>query len=189
LPLVPPLRPPGPGTSSLITPGPYLPDHTPGLYAQSTFRGSSPPGRAPRGPQGPASHTVGGERQRERKARTLTDRAVTTNGAVVLADDAVRDRQPQTCAAPDRLGREKRIVNAGQLLGRNARAGVRNLRHGPVAVDTGRYRQPAATRHRVTGVQEQVQKDLLELMFNPQYGHLRLRQIAADLDLRHLELV
>ena len=64
------------------------------------------------------------QRQRQREPRALPDRAVAANRAVVLAHDAVGDRQPEAGAAADRLGGEERIVDARQLLGRNARTGV-----------------------------------------------------------------
>ena len=79
---------------------------------------SSPGARARRGRR---------QRQRQREARALPDRAVAVNRAVVLADDAVGDRQAEAGAAADRLRREERIVDARELLGRNARPGVGDL--------------------------------------------------------------
>ena len=46
----------------------------------------------------------------------------------MLADDPVGDRQAEARAAADRLRREKRIVDARQMLGRNARARVGDFR-------------------------------------------------------------
>ena len=43
------------------------------------------------------------KRQRQREARALPDRAVAADRAVVLADDAVGDRQAEAGAAADRL--------------------------------------------------------------------------------------
>ena len=77
--------------------------------------------------QRPARRSSRGERKRQREARALTDRAVAGNRAAVLLDDAVGDRQPQAGALADVLRREERIVDARQLLGRNARAGVADL--------------------------------------------------------------
>ena len=88
--------------------------------------------------------------------------------AVVLVDDAVGDRQAEAGAAADRLGREERIVDARQMLRRNARPGIGDLRERAIAVDPGRHRQPAAARHRITRVEKQVQEDLLQLMLDAQ---------------------
>src|SRR5581483_10294155 len=61
---------------------------------------------------------LGGQRQRDREPRSLADRAVAADRPVVLPDDAVGDRQPEAGAAADRLGREERIVDPRQMLGR-----------------------------------------------------------------------
>ena len=61
-----------------------------------------------------------GVRQLQREPRPVTDGAVTVNRAIVLLDDAVDDRQAEAGAPADRLGREERIVDAREVLGRNA---------------------------------------------------------------------
>ena len=53
----------------------------------------------------------------------------------------------------------------------------------------GRHRQPAAARHGVAGVQEQVEEHLLQLVLDAQHQQRLLRQFAADLDAADLELV
>src|SRR4051812_39838675 len=63
-------------------------------------------------------------RERHREPRALPHDAVALDVAVVLANDAVGDREPETRAAPNRLRREERIVDARQLFRRNARSGV-----------------------------------------------------------------
>ena len=80
----------------------------------------------------------------QREPRALPDRAVAADRAVVLAHDAVGDRQAEAGAAADRLGREERIVDARELLRRDARAGVGDLGDRAIAVDARRHRQPAA---------------------------------------------
>ena len=107
------------------------------------------------------------ERQREREARALADGAVAGDRAAVLLHDAVGDRQAEAGALADLLGREERIVDARQLLGRNARARCRRSRRRPSAPSArGHDRQPAALGHRVARVQEQVQEHLLQLVLD-----------------------
>ena len=60
------------------------------------------------------------------------------------------------------LGGEEGIVDALEMLGRNAGAGVGNHRlH--VAIDERGHAQAAAAGHGVFGVEQQVEKDLLQL--------------------------
>ncbi len=74
------------------------------------------------------------------------------------------------------LGGEERIVDALQMLGRDARAGVGD--HGfDVAVDQRGHAQPAAARHGFLGVQQQVEKDLLQLAGVAVNGRQRLRPV------------
>ena len=80
------------------------------------------------------------QRQRQREPRALADGAVAADRAVVLVDDAVGDRQAEAGAAADRLGGEERIVDARQLLRRNARSGVGDLGDRP-----GRLRPASST--------------------------------------------
>ena len=49
--------------------------------------------------------------------------------------------------------------------------GVGDLRDRPIAVDAGRDRQPAAARHGVARVQEQVEEHLLELVLDAEHDH------------------
>ena len=64
------------------------------------------------------------ERQGQREPGALADRAVAADRPLMLAHDPVDDRQPEPRAAADRLRGEKRIVDARQLLGRDARTRV-----------------------------------------------------------------
>ena len=50
-------------------------------------------------------------------------------------------------------------------------------------------RQPAAARHRVARVEEQVQEHLLQLVLDAEHRHRRRRQLAPHLDAADLELV
>ena len=59
-----------------------------------------------------------------------------------------------------------------------------------IAVDRGRHRQPAAARHRVARVEEQVQEHLLKLMLDARDDHRRRRAArGATLMLADLELM
>ena len=101
---------------------------------------------------------------REREAGALADRALAVDGAVVLLDDAVGDRQPEPGALADGLGGEERIVDAGQVLGRMP-APVSDLDDRAPSLDRrGTVSQPP--RHRVAGVEEQVQEHLLQLVLD-----------------------
>src|SRR5579862_729786 len=71
-----------------------------------------------------ANHCLG---QRHGEAGSLPHNAVAMDQALVLANDAVGDRQAQTSAATHRLGGEERIVNPREQIGSDARPGVRNL--------------------------------------------------------------
>ena len=117
-------------------------------------------------------------------------RAVAANRAVVLVHDAVGDRQAEAGAAADRLRREERIVDAREMLRRNAGAGVGDLDDAAIRPSTRvDDRQPAAARHRVARVQEQVQEHLLQLVLDaerpaPAIGDSSRRTlIRADLEL------
>ena len=102
-------------------------------------------------------------------------RALAVDRALVLAHDAVGDRQAEAGALADRLGREERIVDARQVLARNARPGVADFGHDSPVFDARADRQPAALRHRVARVQEQVQEHLLQLVLDAEHHRRRSR--------------
>src|SRR5208282_3384220 len=86
--------------------------------------------------------------------------------ARVFLDDAVGDRKPKTGAATlafrrSRLGREEWIVDAVDVFLRNARACVGDAHADKFAVECGHV-QDSAPGHGVLGVQEQIQKHLLQ---------------------------
>src|SRR6185437_13542066 len=128
-------------------------------------------------------------RQHQREAGALSNRAVASDHPVVLVDDPVGDRQAEAGAAADRLGGEERIVDARQLLWRDPRSGVGNLGDRLAVDNARRHRQPAALRHRVARVEEQVEKHLLQLVLDAADDDRRGRQIAPHLDLPDLELM
>ena len=68
------------------------------------------------------------ERQADREPRALPDLTVACDRPSVLLHDAVGDGQSESRSLADLLRREERVVNPRQLLGRNARPGVGDLR-------------------------------------------------------------
>src|SRR5215831_7814064 len=66
----------------------------------------------------------GGKREAQREPRALPHRAVAVDRAIVLAHDAVGDRQAEPGALANRLSREERIVDAREVFAGDARPGV-----------------------------------------------------------------
>ena len=71
----------------------------------------------------------------------------------------------------------------------NAGTGVRDFSDDPIVFDAGRHEQPAAARHRVAGVQKQVQEHLLKLVLDADDRDRRFGELAPDLDAADLELM
>src|SRR5579859_2480212 len=95
------------------------------------------------------------------------DGALDVDLAGVLLDDAVAYGEAEAGAAPfaglgSGLGSKEWVINALEIFGRDAGAGVGNDGL-DVAVDDGREAQFSALRHGVFGVEQQVKEDLLEL--------------------------
>ena len=121
------------------------------------------------------------------------DCALDMNFAGVLLNDAVGNRESEPGAAPvagpgGGLGGEERIVDALEVLGSDAAAGVGDKR-GDMPVDQGRDAQGAAALHGLLGIEQQIEKDLLKFAGVAMDGGQWLCQIEIDLDLRGLELV
>ena len=121
------------------------------------------------------------------------DRALDVNFAGVLLNDAVGDREAESGAAPvarsgSGLGGEEGIVDALQVLGRDAGAGVGDQSL-DMAVDQRGDAQAAAAGHGFLGVEQQVEKDLLQLAGIAVDGRQIVGQVEIDIDLRGLELV
>ena len=113
--------------------------------------------------------------QRDGEARALADRAVAGDRAVVLAHDAVGDRQAEAGALADGFGGEERIVDARDVFARNPGARIGDFDDGAIALETGGNRQPAAARHRVLGIQEEIEEHLLQLVLHADDDHRRRR--------------
>ncbi len=121
------------------------------------------------------------------------DGALDMNLAGVLLNDAVGHGEAQSgtaaVAGPGHgFGGEERIVDALEVLGRDARAGVVHNRF-DVPVGERGYAEAAAAGHGILGVQQQVEKHLLQLAWVAVDGGQILVQFEIDEDLRGLELV
>src|ERR1019366_7562311 len=119
--------------------------------------------------------------------------AFDTNLARMLLDDAVRDGKSQSGSTVltffgRRLRGEKRIVNPLNMLWRNARPSVRNPHAHHVAIGRSHV-ELAAPRHRVLGIEKQVQEDLLQSSRISLNRRNPRRQLGVHLNLRRLELV
>src|SRR5687767_15902333 len=62
--------------------------------------------------------------KRQPESRSLPDGAVAIDSTVVLADDAVGNRQAETGTLADGLGRKERIIDARDVLARNPRSRI-----------------------------------------------------------------
>ena len=121
------------------------------------------------------------------------DGALDMNLAGVLLNDAVGNGKAKAGAAPlawsgRGLGGEERIVDALEMFGRDAGAGVGD--HGfDMAVDQRGDAQAAAAGHGFFGVEQEVEKDLLQLAGIAVNGGQIVYQLEVDDDLRGFELV
>src|SRR5579872_4873868 len=97
------------------------------------------------------------------KARTASRTAKSFNTSSVLLNDSVTHRKPQARALARALGGEERIVNAVQILGGNAVAGVDHVHECSTFTGGRLHFQHSTAFHRVAGIEKQVQKYLLEL--------------------------
>src|SRR5256885_13619605 len=107
----------------------------------------------------------------------------------MLVDYSVADGQAQARAAAVRLGGEKRVENAMNVFPGDARAGVGNFHFDAAVVRGGAHLQHAAARHGVARIQEEIQKNLLQLIGRAAHGGERIAQLFDDLNLRSLQRV
>ena len=98
------------------------------------------------------------------KCRPFPGGAVDTDRTPVLFDDAVTDRKPKTCAVF--LGRVKGVEDFFTVRFGYTRAGVRKTDGDEVVTrrEQGGDRQGSAFGHRFSGVQDDVDEDLLDLI-------------------------
>ena len=136
-----------------------------------------------------AAHEIGRQRHRQGEPCALADDAVAVDDALVLLDDPVGDGQPEARATADGLGREKRIVDPGKLLGWDPRASIGNFHHDAAGFHPARDRQPAAAWHRVARVEEQVQEHLLELVLDAEHRDGKRGELPPHSDSPDRELM
>src|SRR5436305_6289200 len=111
----------------------------------------------------------------------------------VLLDDAVGDTQTEACppvlAIPRRcLGSEKRIVDAPDMLLRDAASSICNDDTDAITIGSGNSQIPTAG-HRILSVQKQIQKNLLQLAGIPLNERKVVGKLVLNFNLRSLKLV
>src|SRR3970040_1025675 len=111
------------------------------------------------------------------------------NLAAVFADNAVAYRQPEPGAAEVGLGGKERIENLVQVVPPDAHAAIVDLDFDDRIAGHGPNLEHAAIGHGIFGVQEKVQKDLLELAVVAVDGRQFRLQILEHADAAGLELV
>src|SRR5215469_15657821 len=133
------------------------------------------------------------QRKVEIEGCALLGRALDTNLASVLLNNAIGDGQPQPGApALAVLGRsfrgEKRVVNAPNVLLRNACTGIGNHHAHAIAVrscDTER----SPLRHGILGVQKEIQEHLLQAPWISLNSRQMRREFVMHANPRGFELM
>src|SRR5882724_11912973 len=163
--------PPAPGGSPLLR----LPHLEARHYSAShTWRLAITPPPTPGGSRR-RLRRLGRPRQEDRESAALPHLALDLDPAAVLCDDRVRDGEPEARPLPDRLGGEERLEDVPQVVARDAGALVRDrdaevIRLGGAgsrrtdAAYAGVHAEPAAVRHRLDAVHEDVRQHLLDLV-------------------------
>ena len=105
----------------------------------------------------------------EREAGSFAHSTFNTNASLVGLDDFATQRQPQSGSALSLkigcLGRKERFENLPKLFFRDARAGVANQDLSHVVLDVPAHgdHQLATVFHRLAGIDDEIQQDLLYL--------------------------
>src|SRR5215475_14432816 len=123
----------------------------------------------------------------------LLGRALDANLASVLLNDAVGDGKPEPGAPPlavlrRSFGGEKRVVNALNVLLRNAFPGI-GYHHAHTTAVRSRHSQRAPVRHGIFGVQEQIQEHLLQASWISLNSRQMGRELVMDANVRGFELM
>ena len=118
--------------------------------------------------------------QPDRELRAAARFALHGDLAAVGADDLAGGRQPQPVA--DRLGRHERRERPRRQLRVHPAAGVDHVQHHPPVLRLRLQGQRPALRHRVLGVEHQVQEHLLEHLLVQQHRRQVGGRIPVDLD-------
>src|SRR5689334_14172121 len=95
--------------------------------------------------------------------RAFARPALYEDAPVVLLNNPVRQRQAETSPLPNFLCRKERVINTGNVLGRNTYPSVSKIDHQRGIDRSSVDRQPSTIRHRITSVQYQIHKHLLKL--------------------------
>ena len=112
-----------------------------------------------------ASYALGVRRPQHGRGRPRPRRAGEIDPAAMVAHDAGRDRQPQPGSLAPRLGREERIEDRLQVLGRDARALIDDPDADHPAVRREGFQADVPIRLRgIARVEEQVHQHLLQLI-------------------------
>src|SRR5580765_7849896 len=98
-----------------------------------------------------------------------------------------REKETQPRAA--RLRREERVADAARDLGRHARSGVADRELELTAALGARHLEPAALRHRLERVQDQVEEHLLQRLEVERDRGVAVEPVARHRHLAHAELV
>src|SRR6476646_1687724 len=105
----------------------------------------------------------------------------------MFLNDSVADRKTKASASTAGLGGKKRIKNSVNMLARNPCTGVYYFNFHATVVRAGPHFQNAPGRHRIPGIQKQIQKYLLQLICGAAYSRQAFAQILYDLNLRSLQ--
>src|SRR5271165_1543708 len=122
------------------------------------------------------------EVQRDREAGALAGLALDPDVAAVLAHDAEADAEPEAGAVLRPLRREERVEYSSHVLGRDAAAVVGYDELGGLAhaADLDRQHGALPVLHRMEGIDDEIQGDLLELPGVTHHGNGGRRQERLD---------
>src|SRR5262249_60176799 len=115
--------------------------------------------------------------QHHAEAAALANHGAGLDAGAVVVHEALGDGQAEPSPLPGRLGREERIEDPAEILGRNARALVLQLDLDLTARVTRSDDQGAAALHRLESIRGQPETDLTELAL----VHYRRRKLGIEL--------
>lgn len=104
------------------------------------------------------------QRQQDGESRSLARRALHLDASLVFLYDAPGDREAETGALTDRLGREKGLEQPGQVLGGDAAARVGDRDEDFFTLAPGTDRDVALALDGMAGVDQHVQEYLTQLL-------------------------
>src|SRR5208337_4161348 len=114
-------------------------------------------------------------------------RRANINSAGVFLDDPVAHGQAETCAAPCRLGSEKRIKNLMDVFTGDAVARVNNFNLDAAIVRGSAHFQHSARGHGIARIQEKIQEDLLQLVGGTSHRRKAIAELLDHANLRCLQ--